>query len=208
MGENPALLLPTVPGDKPRPRPAPDEVWHGLIETAAPRERMMGRLAGEAGLRRGEVAALRRSDLVHDVSGWALIVLGKGQKQRVVPITDDLAAAILTFCEHGYLFPGNENGHLSEAWVGACISRLMPESWTMHKLRHRAASRGYAGTRDIFAVMKFLGHESVATTQLYVAITQDDVRKVSEAAAPQPPPRPHPKDLASAMYDRGPDDVA
>jgi integrase len=182
MDSNPAIHLPAVPGDKPKPRPAPDEVWIDLLESARPRERMMARLAGEAGLRRGEIARTRRSDLIHDVTGWALIVLGKGNKQRVVPITEDLAGAIRGFCEHGYLFPGETNGHLSPGWVGQSISDLMPPGWTIHKLRHRYASRGYAGTRDIFAVKEALGHQSVATTQMYVAITRDDVRRVSEAA--------------------------
>ncbi len=53
----------------------------------------------------------------------------------------------------------------------------------MHKLRHRYASKGYAGTGNIRAVQEALGHASVATTQRYTAVTSREVRAVSEAAA-------------------------
>jgi integrase len=182
MDSNPAFQLPAVAADTPKPRPTPDDVWRDLLEAAPPREKLMARLAAEAGLRRSEVAQTRLDDLVHDGNGWALIVLGKGDKQRMVPITADLAAAIRAHVDHGYLFPGQVNGHISAAWAGACISRLMPPGWTMHRLRHRYASKGFAGTRNLRAVQEALGHASVATTERYTAITRDDVRAVSEAA--------------------------
>lgn len=186
MDENPAIRLPRVRGDKPHPRPATDEVWRDLLAKAAPRERLMARLAGEAGLRRAEVAQCRRDDLVTDQGGWALIVLGKGSKQRVVPITVSLATAILAHCEHGYLFPGQDNGHISAGWAGTVISRLMPKGVSMHRLRHMYASKGYAGTRNLRAVQEALGHASVATTERYTAVTRDEVRAVSEAAGLPP----------------------
>ena len=183
MDENSAAKLPRVPGDKPRPRPAPDDVWRELIATAPPRERLMARLAGEAGLRRAEVARCHYDDLVHDRGGWALIIHGKGGKQRVVPITDGLAAAVRQHCQRGFLFPGQIGGHISAEWVGTVLSRLMPPGWTMHKLRHRFATRGYAGTRNLRAVQEALGHSSVATTERYTMITRDEIRAVALAAA-------------------------
>jgi integrase len=182
MSHNPAELLPEVPGGHPRPRPCPDDVWHELLATAAPREQMMARLACEAGLRRAEVARCRREHLIQDRGGWSLIVVGKGGRQRVVPVTDDLAAAITTFCPGGWLFPNGTGGHLGVKHVGVLLSRLMPQGWTAHTLRHRFASRGYAGTGNLRAVQEALGHASIATTQRYTAVSRDDVRAVSEAA--------------------------
>jgi integrase len=95
---NPAAGLPLVLGDKPRPRPATDDIWRHLIATAPQRELLMIRLAGEAGLRRGEVALCHRDDLITDPRGPSLIVHGKGNKQRVVPISDSLAEAIREEC--------------------------------------------------------------------------------------------------------------
>lgn len=181
---NPAQLLPAVAPPTPRPRPTPDEIWDELLAAAPPRERLMARLAGEAGLRRAEVAVCHSDDLLHDGQGWSLLVHGKGGRQRVVPLMPDLAAEIRSYCtHHGYLFPGQIDGHISPGWVGTVISNLMPDGWTMHKLRHRYATRGYAGTRDIRAVQEALGHASVATTQRYTAVSTREVRSVTEAAA-------------------------
>lgn len=187
---NPAALLPHVPGSPPNPRPAPDDIWEALIAAAGPRERMMARLAGEVGMRRAEVAVCHRDDLFRDIGGWSLRVHGKGGKDRVVPLTRNLAEAVIDFCPAGFLFPsfdrwGNPLGaHVTDHHVGKLISALMPPGWSMHKLRHRYASRGLAHTNDLLAVKEALGHVSVATTQRYVAITRDKVRAVTEGAAP------------------------
>lgn len=180
---NPATELPRVAAAEPKPRPTPDDVWRDLLAAAGPRERLMARLAAEAGMRRSEVARCHRDDLVRDTEGWALVVHGKGDKQRVVPIGEGLAHEIRRWCERGFLFPGDVDGHLSEKHVGSLISELMPDGWTMHKLRHRYASRGYRKTRNLRAVQMALGHASVATTERYTLVTRDEVRLVSEAAA-------------------------
>lgn len=185
---NPAQALPKVKESPPNPKPTPDTVWFDLLEKATPRIRLMALLAGEAGMRRAEVAVAHFDDLLHDDTGYSLIVHGKGNKQRVVPITDDLAQAIIDHGESGYLFPGTDKwgnvlrDHVSPEHVGVVVGKLMPKGWSMHKLRHRYATLGHAGTRDIRAVQEALGHASVATTQKYVATTPGDLRKVSEAA--------------------------
>jgi integrase len=180
---NPGALLPKVRAGKPRPRPTPDDIWAQLLASAAPREALMAFLACEAGLRRAEVAGLHYDNLARDHEGWVLIVRGKGDKQRVVPITDQLARRVRLHCHGGYVFPGQINGHLSPDAVGRLISRLMPRGWTMHKLRHRYATNGFNGTKNLLAVRDALGHTSVATTQLYTAISFTDTRAVSEAVA-------------------------
>lgn len=181
--DNVALCLPRVKAPPPNPRPAPDRVWRELLAQASARERLMALLAGEAGLRRAEVAQVHCDDLIEDLQGWTLLVRGKGGKMRPVPLTVSLAAEIRSYCERGYVFPGQISGHLSAHHVGKLISALMPPGYSMHKLRHRYASRGYSGTRNLRAVQEALGHASVATTQLYTKVSAIDVRAVSEAAA-------------------------
>ena len=180
--KNPAVDLPSVPGGKPKPRPASDEVWRNLIASAPARELLMVRLAGEAGLRRGEVARCHRDNLLDDPRGACLIVHGKGSKQRVVPISDSLADAVRMYCPRGYLFPAPRGGHISEDFVGARISGLMPPGMSMHCLRHRFSTRAYRGTRNLRAVQVLLGHESIATTERYLAVDDSEIRATMMAA--------------------------
>lgn len=187
VGGNPAEQMPPVKAAAPRPRPAPDDVWAELVAAAGPRELLMIRLAGEAGLRRGEVARCRRDDVIRDPRGALLVVHGKGGKQRVIPISDSLLEAIQDYRPigsgpTGYLFPGIVDGHLSEKYVGELISALMPDGWSMHKLRHRFATRAYRGTRNLRAVQTILGHSSVATTERYTAVDDDEIRAAMMAA--------------------------
>jgi integrase len=189
---NVAARLPRVTPGSPAPRPAPDWLWDELVRDAAPRELLMIRLAGEAGLRRAEIAQVHTDDVIWDGIGHSLIVHGKGRKQRVVPVTSSLAEEVQrgpgrwSTERAGWLFPGGSrctDGHLSPNTVGELISALMPPAWSIHKLRHRYATRGYAGTRNLRAVQEALGHASVATTERYTAITGAEIRAVSEAAA-------------------------
>ncbi|WP_097212072.1 MULTISPECIES: tyrosine-type recombinase/integrase [unclassified Rhodococcus (in: high G+C Gram-positive bacteria)] len=188
---NPARGLPSVPESKPRPRPATDRIWKSVLLAADPRETLMARLACEVGLRRGEVARVHTRDLIEDIYGWALVVLGKGDKQRIIPIADDLAELIqrgpgghtLGRGTEGWLFPGAIDGHISAGYVGKLIGDLMPEGWSMHKLRHRFATKAYAGTGNLRAVQEALGHASVATTERYTAVARTEVRAAVLAAA-------------------------
>lgn len=70
----------------------------------------MLRLAAEAGLRRAETARVHRRDLIHGPAGAELLVHDKGGKLRVVPLGDDLAAAITGDGDAAYLFPGDDGG--------------------------------------------------------------------------------------------------
>ncbi|WP_234789501.1 tyrosine-type recombinase/integrase [Mycolicibacterium conceptionense] len=179
--------LPRVKARKPMPRPTPEPVRQTARDDADPRVFLMLELA-DVGMRRGEVAAASTHDLITE--GPQLVVHGKGNKRRVIPITDKLATRIAAGAAghtpgaptSGYLFPGNDNGHLSPRWVGTLCSRVMPGVWTMHSLRHRTATRAYDATHDIVAIKELLGHDSIATTQMYTLVQDDKVRLAMLAA--------------------------
>ena len=143
-------------------------MYRTALIRADQRTRLILRLGGEAGLRRAEIAQVHRRDVFQDLAGWSLLVHGKGGKLRTVPLGDDLAQAVLEECGTGFAFIGEDNGHLSARWVGKLATMVLPRPWTLHKLRHRFASRAYGATSDLLAVQRLLGHASPATTQRYV----------------------------------------
>lgn len=179
---NPAEALPRVRPATPSPRPAAEIAYREALSRADERGRLMLRLAAEAGLRRAEVAQAHSRDLVQDLEGWSLVVHGKGGRQRVIPLTDSLAAAIRAR-GRGYLFPGRDNGHLSPRWVGKIVTTLLPGDTTMHQLRHRFATRAYSVDRDVFTVQELLGHASPATTRRYVMVPSSALRATVAAVA-------------------------
>ena len=180
VATSPAEMLPTISQRPPHPRPAGEEAYRRALEAAAPRERLMLRLAAEAGLRRGEVSRVHSRDVVRDLLGWSLRVRGKGDRPRVVPRPAALAAALRAL-PPGYAFPGAEHGHLSAWWVGRLVGRLLPDGLTMHTLRHRFATRAYASSHDLLAVQQLLGHSSPATTRAYVRVDDGAQRAVVES---------------------------
>ena len=174
-GDDPAIDLPGIRIPKPQPRPCPDDhVTAALRHAGDEGEIIMVRAAAELGLRRGEIARLNSDDVIDDQHGKALIVHGKGGKERTLPIPDDLASLLAAY--DGYVFPGRFGDHVEESYVGVRLSRLLPAGWSGHTLRHRFATKTYGESRDLLMVSIALGHESVATTQRYVKPPDDAMR--------------------------------
>ena len=177
--DDPSLDVPRVKKPHAHPRPCPDRYIAAAMEIATTSEKLMIRLGAECGLRRGEIARVHSDDVVADSAGRSLIVRGKGDKQRIVPLPDDLAGIIMD--ARGYLFPGRFGGHVEESYIGDHISRLLPDGWAAHTLRHRFATTAYAATHDLFVVAELLGHESVETTEHYVAMPDGRLREATAA---------------------------
>lgn len=177
--DDPSLDVPRVKKPHAHPRPCPDRYIAAAMEMATSSERLMIRLGAECGLRRGEIARVHSDDVVADNAGRSLIVRGKGDKQRIVPLPDDLAAIVMD--ARGYLFPGRFGGHVEESYIGDHISHLLPDGYAAHTLRHRFATTAYAATHDLFVVAELLGHESVETTEHYVAMPDGRLREATAA---------------------------
>ena len=177
--DDPSLDVPRVKKPHAHPRPCPDRYIAAAMEKATTSEKLMIRLGAECGLRRGEIARVHSDDVVADSTGRSLIVRGKGDKQRIVPLPDDLADIIMD--ARGYLFPGRFVGHVEESYIGDHISHLLPDGYAAHTLRHRFATTAYAATHDLFVVAELLGHESVETTEHYVAMPDGRLREATAA---------------------------
>lgn len=177
--DDPSLDVPRVKKPHAHPRPCPDRYIAAAMKMTTTSERLMIRLGAECGLRRGEIARVHSDDVVADSAGRSLIVRGKGDKQRIVPLPDDLAGIIMD--ARGYLFPGRFGGHVEESYIGDHISHLLPGGYAAHTLRHRFATTAYAATHDLFVVAELLGHESVETTEHYVAMPDGRLREAMAA---------------------------
>lgn len=172
--DDPSMELPKIKRPRPHPRPCPNKVILAALGRASESERIMLRLGAECGLRRGEIGRVSSGDVVDDLVGRSLVVNGKGNKQRIVPLPDDLAD-LISACD-GYVFPGRFGGHVEESYIGDRLSSLLGDGWTAHSLRHRYATATWQATHDLLLVSKLLGHASVETTQVYVAMPDERLR--------------------------------
>lgn len=175
---NPAEFLPSIRIPRTIPRVARDDEVELALITATLEETAMILLGRLAGLRLSEITTLHTKHREYDV----LRVTGKGERQRLVPIHPDLMPVLLDLEDErdgdGYYFPGRFGGHLHHASVNKIITRRLGAN--PHSLRHAAGTSANKSTGgDLRAVQEFLGHASVATTQRYVHIDLDDVRRAA-----------------------------
>jgi integrase/recombinase XerC len=148
---------------------------------------VLGLLYG-AGLRISEALGLKGGDAG---AADAITVIGKGRKQRMVPmlpqvqklIADYIALCPYALPDDGPLFVGAKGGPLSPRVVQLAMARLrgalgLPETATPHALRHSFATHLLARGGDLRSIQELLGHASLSTTQIY---TQVDAERLIEA---------------------------
>ncbi len=158
------------------------EDWIGLRDAA------VLLLMYGAGLRIAEALSLTGADLP---LGDKLVVTGKGNKQRVVPlipIVREAVAAYAEVCPHPIqndeaLFKGVRGGPLSQGMVQKTMARArkalgLPATATPHALRHSFATHLLGAGADLRSLQELLGHASLGSTQIY---TQVDAAKMLDA---------------------------
>jgi site-specific recombinase XerC len=151
---------------------APREALLEALENVEPRDRLAIMLAAYAGLRRAEIANLH-ADHIGD---RMLTVTGKGSKTRRVPIHPLLEEPLRAVKERGgYAFPNVNGGPIAPDSMGRRIARALPGKWTAHSLRHYYAGNVYRASHDLRAVQELLGHSSIATTQIYTQVNDEDL---------------------------------
>jgi integrase/recombinase XerC len=155
---------------------------------------VLGLLYG-CGLRISEALGLKRGEFsARDV----LSVIGKGRKQRMVPlipavaklITDYVALCPYDLPEDGPLFVGAKGGPLSPRLVQLAMARLrgalgLPETATPHALRHSFATHLLSRGGDLRSIQELLGHASLSTTQIYTEVDADRLIEAYRSAHPR-----------------------
>lgn len=164
------------------------------------RDRALLELAYASGLRVSELLGLDVENL--DLSRRLVVVLGKGDKQRVVPFGGAAARCLKRYLEGGrpVLLKNRQIGALFLNRFGRRLSRMgfwkilsgyaraagMATRVSPHVLRHSFATHLLAGGADLRVVQELLGHASVTTTQVYTEIDRDHLREVHRQFHPRP----------------------
>jgi integrase/recombinase XerD len=166
------------------------------------RDKAILELLYATGVRAGELAGLKTSDLNLDI-GY-LRCLGKGNRERIIPIARAAIAATVQYLEQ--LRPdlarqdGSSGDFLLLSRTGRPLSRIeiwriikkyairagMPRNLTVHTLRHCFATHLLAGGADLRSVQEMLGHVDIATTQIYTHVDQERLCQIHKKYHPRP----------------------
>jgi Site-specific recombinase XerD len=162
------------------------------------RNRAIVELFYGSGLRLSELHACNRATI--DIRKRTVRVLGKGQKERIVPVTDQLLALLERYAQirpegdsagpDSPLFTNSKGLRLSrrhiERIVSAEVAKVSQQKKkSPHVLRHSFATHLLDGGADIRAVKELLGHASLSTTQIYTHMSKEHLLKVYKQAHPR-----------------------
>jgi site-specific recombinase XerD len=159
------------------------------------RDRAVVELLYGSGLRVGELCGLRPADV--DLVRGQLLVWGKGAKQRQVPMSAASVDAVRAWVRQGRatmvgsvtpadaLFLNQRGSRLTPRDVRRILDRRAASPTHPHALRHTFATHLLDGGADLRAVQELLGHEDLATTQLYTHVSKERLRTVYDATHPR-----------------------
>lgn len=163
------------------------------------RDRALLELFYSSGLRLSELCGLRWGDL--DLGEGYVTVLGKGSKQRKVPVGSHARNALSAWrTEQGgnstaQVFPGRGGAPISQRAVQIRLKQLAQRQGLFkhvhpHMLRHSFASHILESSGDLRGVQELLGHADIATTQIYTHLDFQHLAKVYDAAHPRAKRKP------------------
>jgi integrase/recombinase XerC len=160
---------------------------------AGARDRALVELLYASGLRVAEGCGLDLGDV--DEARHTVRVLGKGNKERVVPVGETALEALAAHLalrgrQRGPLFQNARGGRLTTRSARRIVKRMarragIAQRVTPHTLRHSFATHLLAGGADLRAVQEMLGHASIATTQIYTRVELSRLRAVHEQFHPR-----------------------
>lgn len=172
----------------------------GSVELARElRDQAVLELMYASGLRISEVSGLLSADV--DLASRQVKVLGKGSKERIVPIHELAARALSDYAERGrpvltrgnavaFFFVSNRGNRygadsIRKMFKATLVEAGLDESLSPHAMRHSFATDVLAGGADLRSVQEMLGHSSLSTTQIYTHISPERLKDVHHQAHPR-----------------------
>jgi integrase/recombinase XerC/integrase/recombinase XerD len=205
VGQNPADLVSSPKREEKLPRVLNDKQVRSLLERIPARtplelrDRAMLELAYSCGLRCEEIVNLDRRSF--DFETEQLRVLGKGSKERLLPVGEPAQRALRHYLERGRhalatdpseraLFLSKSGRRLSNSDITRRLSLWVREAAlaagvSPHALRHSFATHLLEGGADLRTIQELLGHASISTTQVYTRVDAARLREAYAATHPR-----------------------
>lgn len=159
-------------------------------------ERCIMEVLYQTGMRKAELCGLIFENV--DLYENELKVIGKGNKARVIPISDELSELLKSYLEirnpqtefKSYFFVNKKGKKLNEKFVYVVVNKYLSlittkEKKSPHILRHSFATHVLDNGAEISKVKKILGHSSLASTQVYTNANIEQLKKVFNQAHPR-----------------------
>lgn len=155
------------------------------------RNRVVVELLYDTAIRRAEIAGIKLADL--DLDGGYLLVRGKGNKERVVPVSARVCGLVRNYIlavrpafikdnDPGYLILNRWGRRMGANGIWAVVKRCGKlaklSKVSTHTLRHTCATHMLRAGAPIRHIQEMLGHESMETTQIYTHVTINDLKEV------------------------------
>lgn len=201
--ENPTLGIETPRLGKSLPKYLTEKEVISLIAEAEKKDfrlKVMLEILYASGIRVSELVCLPLTAVLNNQ--LTLEILGKGQKERIVPLNHHAKKAIEQWLierqmhlkpgrESKWLFPSKSKlGHLTrDAFFKqlkkiALLANINPERVSPHVFRHSFASHLLAHDADLRSVQKMLGHSDISTTEIYTHVMEDRLKKIMKTKHP------------------------
>jgi integrase/recombinase XerC len=206
IASNPAKGVSTPKVEKPLPTTLTVDEAFRLVETPAEKSRPRAEkerlrdcaileLLYSSGIRVGELVGLNLNELELDLG--IVKVMGKGRKERIVPVGSKAAEALGAYLDKRGSLSGEEplfinrrGGRLTARSVGRLIKKYSKRSGIFrrispHTLRHSFATHLLDAGADIREIQEMLGHTSLSTTQRYIHLSPGKLMEVYDKAHPR-----------------------
>jgi integrase/recombinase XerC len=205
--QNPAALVSTPKLAKKLPRVPPIEEMNGVLDGQMPelaafpeRDRMMFELLYGCGIRNSELIGINLEDI--RLSNEAILIRGKGKKERYVPFGDSVKNALALYLPARQKILGEQKKHSSALLINLRGGRLTTRSVGRiikkiavakglspdvhpHTLRHAFGTHLLEEGADLRAIQEMLGHERLSTTQRYTQLSIKHVLHVYDQTHPR-----------------------
>ena len=204
--QNPAKLVATPKLAKKLPRVPTIEEMNAVIDGEMPevaafseRDRLMLELLYGCGIRNSELTGINLDDI--RMSAEAILIRGKGKKERYVPFGDSVKAALAAYLPErlkvigtgtrsAALLINRRGGRLTTRSVGRIVKKIavakgLSPDVHPHTLRHAFGTHMLEEGADLRAIQELLGHERLATTQRYTQLSMKHVLEVYDRTHPR-----------------------